>query len=513
MKTKYIIITTILILACVIVACDDYLEVPVNGTTSPEDFYNTDADVNSALVSAYDILTWNNNNWGWCAPVFVKTLPSDEGTCGGETAGDQPDYNSIDKYSYDSGNIKIEGFWSLAYYGINRCNQLINNVTIDSDFKRQAIAEAKALRAYNYLEIAAFFGGGPIMLEEPEQGDYDRSRATLSEVYAQIDLDLTEAIPDLQTKSQQSDADKFRVSQGTAITLLGKSKLYQAKYSEALTEFNKVIDSGEYELAEDFASIFTREGEFGSGSLFEAVFTSEVGYNWGTNPWDAGTGERSWESNMHIQLMGIRDAGNATDIGLNGGWGFNQPTAKLAAAFDASGDIERKSATLIDEEAWIAGGGDELPIDSLSGESALFDYQGFIRIKYGPLISESGDPSIEQNFGTNWRLLRYADVLLMAAEAAAFSGDEGTAHQYLNMVRNRAGLEAIAPSGDLLIQAIQNERQLELAFEGFRYIDLIRWRIAENELGNLGFSSKHNLFPIPANELLRSPSLIQNPGW
>ena len=208
---------------------------------------------------------------------------------------------------------------------------------------------------------------------------------------------------------------------------------------------------------------------------------------------------------MHIQLMGPRegDFGNGSSTGVIEGWGFNLPSEKLYNAYVAAGDEIRKNATVISEADWNASGGEATGL--------AYDYNGYIRLKYGTNPSESGEPSTTLNYGTNWRLLRYADVLLMAAEAAAMSGNEGTAHTYLNQVRTRAGLANISPTGTDLMDAIVNERFLELAFEGFRLIDLIRWGRAADNI--VGFEAKHNLFPIPANELLRTPALSQNTGW
>lgn len=508
MKIYIKLLFAITTLTFIAVSCSDYLDVPINGTLTPESFYNSDEDANSAVLAAYDMLTWNNNPWGWCAPVFVKTLPSDEGSGGGASPGDQPDYDALDKFTFDSGNSKVEGLWSLAYYGIYRSNLVIDNVVGDSDRKQLHIAEALALRAYNYLDIAAFYGGGPLLTTTDITPDeYDQPRADADVLYAQIEADLAAAIPDLPVKSAYADSDKFRVSKGTAQSLLGKARLYNGDYTGALSAFQEVINSGEYTLDADFASIFRTNGELGSGSIFEAVFSNDVGHNWGTNPWDLGQSERQWESNMHIQLMGPREGefGN-TENGIIEGWGFNYPSVKLAEMYDAAGDTVRKNATLMSEADYNAAGG------AITGNA--YDYNGYVRLKYGTYPDESdSETSIQQNYGTNWRLIRYADVLLMAAEAAAFSGDEETARQYINMVRERAGLAATNASGGDLVTVLQNERMLELAFEGFRYIDLIRWDAAEAELGTFGYTDRHSLFPVPANEILRSPSLDQNPGW
>lgn len=487
-------------------SCSDYLDVPVNGVLTQESFYESDKDVNAAILSAYDILTWNNNNWGWAAPLLVKTFPSDEGTAGGASPTDQPGYDSLDDYDYDSSNSVIEGMWNLAYFGVHRCNILLDNVEGDTPFKAQAIGEALGLRAYNYLELVSYFGGVPLLTStDIRPSEYDQPRADVSAVYAQIESDLLAAIAVLPTKAEYSAADQFRMSKGACQGYLAKAYMNQGKYAEALAAVNDVVGSGAYALAEDFSSIFKLEGEFGSGSMFEAVFTPDVGYNWGTNPWDLGIGERNWESNMHIQLMGPREGefGDAADLGVIQGWGFNYPSEKLYNAYLAEGDEVRRLATVISEDEWIAGGG--------TATGAAYDYTGYLRIKYGSIAAESNEVSLQQNYGTNWRLLRYADVLLVGAEAAARTGNESQALQYLNMVRERAGLAASSASGDALLGAIVNERFLELAFEGFRFNDLVRWGMAADNIE--GFEDKHNLFPIPANELVRAPSMTQNPGW
>ena len=437
-----------------------------------------------------------------------QTLPSDESSGGGASAGDQPGYDALDKYAYDSGNDKIEGMWSLAYYGIYRSNLVIDNVAGDSDKKKQHIAEALALRAYNYLDIAAFYGGGPLLTTTNITPDeYNQPRVSPDAIYQQIESDLVAAIPDLPEKSAYADSDKFRMSKGAAQSLLGKARLYNKDYPGALSAFQDVINSGEYALDPDFTNIFRTNGELGSGSIFEAVFVNTAEHNWGVNPWDLGQSERQWESNMHIQLMGPREGefGN-TENGVIEGWGFLYPTVKMAEMFDAAGDTLRKNATLMSEADYNAAGG------SVTGNA--YDYNGYVRLKYGTYPDESdSETSIQLNYGTNWRLIRYADVLLMAAEAAIFTGDEDLAKQYINEVRTRVGLDDVTSTGDDLVTALQTERALELAFEGFRYIDLIRWGRAEAVLGSEGFTSKHQLFPVPADEILKASAMDQNPGW
>ncbi len=204
--------------------------------------------------------------------------------------------------------------------------------------------------------------------------------------------------------------------------------------------------------------------------------------------------------------MGAREGAFSGVDSLNNGWGFNYPGEKIWNAFMDAGDEVRRTATLMSEEEFIAAGGEVSDPNS-------FDYEGFIRRKYGSFSTESDPDGVFQlNYGTNWRLLRFGDVLLMAAEAHYRNGSEDASRTALNRVRNRAQLSDVTASGNDLFEAIVTERNLELAFEGSRYLDLIRWGKAAEEI--TGFQSgKHELYPIPNNEILRAPSLTQNPGY
>jgi hypothetical protein len=486
-------------------ACTDFLDVPVNNQLSVEEFYATDDDANQAILAVYDILQWHNNAWGsgWSSPYLVKTLPSDEGQAGGANAGDQPNYVALDRLNFDATNGPVEAAWATSFYGIYRANLVINNVETNTPLKTRIVAEAKALRAYFYLELVTQFGDLPLILAELSPSEYNQSRVPASEIYAQIEKDFGEAISGLPVKSDYEDFDKFRVSKGTAQALLGKAHLFQEEWSDAATALSDIINSGEYDLEADFATVFSEAGELGVESVFEAVYVTTAGYDWGANgyPWGAAA-----ESNIHIQLMGAREGAFSGVDSLNNGWGFNYPSQKLWDAFMAAGDEIRRNQTLMSEAEFTAAGGEV-------NEPDAFDYQGFVRRKYGAFSTESDPDGVFQlNYGTNWRLLRYADVLLMAAEAHYRNGNEGAALSELNKVRERAGLEDVTASGNDLFSAIVTERQLELAMEGHRYLDLIRWGLAASEIDNFQ-TGKHELFPIPQNELLTAPNMTQNPGY
>ncbi|WP_276499297.1 RagB/SusD family nutrient uptake outer membrane protein [Pontibacter litorisediminis] len=493
----------------VVTGCEeDFLESDIPGRLPQEEFYQTDEDALRATAAAYDMLQ-AHYNWGWASMYLVKTLLSDESNAGGSGPGDQPGYQTLDDYTFDSQNDPVLGAWSMSYYGIYRANQVINRVTPETDLRRRLIAEAKALRALYYLDLVTLWGGVPLIVADIPQSEYNmQQRASREEVYAQIEQDLTEAIADLPLKSTYGAGERFRFSQGAAQALLGRAHLYQEEWQQAAQQFDEVINSGQYSLEPNFSTVFSQEGEFGPESLFEVAYSNDANYDWGNFPWANG---RNLESNIHIQLMGPRADfyTKAPQDSLIGGWGFNTPRPGLYQAFIDAGDTERRINTLMSEEELEAMGGNW-------SEPNAYDYMGYFQRKYGSYINQTsseGGSIAELNYGTNWRLIRYADVLLMAAEAYYRLGDEARAREELNKVRERAGLDEVSAAGTDLFNAIVRERQLELAFEGFRYIDLVRWGLAPQELGPLGYmEGKHNLLPIPDTDV-RTANLTQNPGY
>lgn len=479
---------------------DSFLDTENPGKLAVSEFYKTDADAVQATTSVYDMMQ-SEYVWGFASALMLKTMPSDESNAAGASPGDQPGYQTLDKFNFDSENDIILKVWRTIYYSINRANQVINRVSPENDLRKRLIAEAKALRAYNYFDLTALWGDVPLVLTEltPDQFTL-QVRASRQEVYAQIEKDLLEAIEVLPEKNMYNAGDKFRVSKGTARAILGKAYLYQEKWSEAAAQFNEIINSGQYELERNFGFIFSKKGEFGKESLMEVSYTDQTGSG------------RARESNQYIQLMGIKATHYTMAPGdslAGGGWAFNSPTMKLFKVFENAGDFERRRHTLMSVAELQAMGGNWNNPD-------YYDFEGVIRRKYGNYFTESSlanGNSISANYLTNWRYIRYSDVLLMAAEAYYRDGDENRARTELNKVRDRAGLSDITATGNDLFEAIVIERQLELAFEGVRYPDLIRWGKAAQELAPLGFvAGKHELLPIP-NDDVRSGGIPQNPNY
>jgi hypothetical protein len=487
---------------------EDFIDQPAPGNLNETEFYRTDADALQATTAVYDIMSAHYNT-AWTSITVVKTMLADESNAGGSGPGDQTGYQSLDDYNFDPENDKVLATWGLCYSAIYRANKVINSVTPETPLRERLIAEAKAMRAYNYFELVSLWGDVPLVTSEIPQSQYTSTpRAPKADVYALIERDLTEAIAVLPVKSAYAAADRFRVSKGTAQSILGKAYLYQEKWAPAAQQFEAVITSGEYRLEPSVARAFSKAGEFGAESVFELSYTPSQQYDWGNFPWGSAP-----ESNIHIQLMGPRSDfyTKAPSDSLIGGWGFNVPKAKLYQAYVSAGDEGRRKATVMSEAELKAAGGNWTAPNA-------YDYEGYFQRKYGTYANESGTaPSDvkELNYGTNWRLIRYADVLLMAAEANYRAGNEGKALEYLNQVRQRPGtnLPALNAAGNALFEAVVRERQLELAFEGVRFQDLVRWGRADEELGPLGFrTGKHELLPIPGLDV-RTAGLQQNIGY
>ena len=504
MKNKYKIVFVFAVILSITGCKKDFLDVPPVGKMSTDQFYKTDADATKAIMSAYDILQWMNAR-DWNSIYLVKTFPSDESNVGGGDSGDQPPYQALGNYTYGATNAPITAVWQSCYYGIYRANLVINNVLPETNLRTQIVAEAYFLRAYYYFEIASMFGQGPIILTELTPSEYSQSFSPAADIYAQAVSDLNAAIPNLPLKSEYAPEDVFRASKGAAQALLGKVYLYMKNWSESATAFESVISSNQYQLQEDYSTLFLKESEFGVESLFEVSYVTTEGYDWGTFQWG---GNRAMENNVTWQLTGPRgDYFEPGTTGLIGGWGFNYPRPEAYAPFEEAGDTVRRPASLLSLQDLRDQGGDWTNEES-------WGWAGFIRVKYGTRMDETSSDNgavAELNYGTNIRVIRYADVLLMAAEANFRAGNQGVADNYINQVRARAKL---APYTGDFFTALVKERQMELCFEGARFLDLVRWGMAPEVLGPFGFKAgKNEVFPIPQDEMKNNTLAVQNPGY
>ncbi|MBD0400992.1 RagB/SusD family nutrient uptake outer membrane protein [Flammeovirga sp. EKP202] len=510
-------VLTVLGAAAMLSSCSaKFLEVEPYGKSDAEQYYQTEDEVQLALVAAYDMLSTDQfQDWSSC--YVMKNLPSDDVNCGGGNSSDQPQYQALDDFDWSPENIGIRSFYHVNYFGVYRANLIISSAPEESsDLMKRMIAEAKFLRAFYYFELVTVFGDVPLWLTPPENLQEGKARTPKVEVYAQIEKDLQEAADVLPNKSTfAGTGDAFRANKQAALGLLGKVRVYSGDYSGAIAPLESVIqtEGSEVGLEADFESLTLQTTEFGIESLFEASFITN-GDTWGTVQWN-----RNDHDNRHLQLSGpralteIEGAIPEKEGKLRAGWGFLPPTQVLFNAFEATDG--RRDGTVLDADGLAKYYGQEF-IDG-------WDTEGLVRTKYTTFESETteeGGATPELNYTTNWRLLRYADILLLAAEAYYNQGREADSRAMLNKLRQRAGgltdYDA-SVSGQSLFDAIVKERRVELAYEGSRYWDLVRWGLAAQELSGLGFQAgKHEVFPIPLAEIVGNPGINQedqNPGY
>ena len=487
MKTlKHIPVLVILLFSIVISCSDDFVDVESPDPNS-EDFFNSEGDYQEALIGAYDLLQSTYIN------VMLGEIASSNTLAGGESANDVIGIQEIDDMIHTPVNQQLRDIWSWMYGGVNRANYIMEfkNKT-DFPDKNIVLAQARFLRSYYYFELVKWFGDVPFKVDERIQfGDqFNLDRTPKAEIYAQIEQDLIFAAENLPVSWPTEETG--RATKGAARALLGKVYLYQDKFSEAANVLDQVI-SGPYDLVADYNTIFERDGENNIESVFEVQYTDKEGAGFGCL--------QCSEGNVAVGFNGIR---NYSGPEFESGFSFNVPTQEAADLY-LNADL-RKDVAILDIVAWAAETG--------ATYAEGYEHTGFYNRKY---IARQGDLNTGDANLTNpnnYRSIRFADVLLMAAEANSRGGlDEGKALSYLNRVRVRAGLEEINEAGGALTDAIYQERRLELLGEGHHFFDLVRTGRAAQEIP--GFTSgKHELFPIPSIEIdLAGGRWAQNPGY
>lgn len=417
---------------------------------------------------------------------------------GGGSSSDEPAFDEIRTFQLTSSSRAPLEIWKVYYNGIEKANTALAYIQ-DVSGNEQFRAEAKFIRAYCYFNLVRLFGGVPIITEDCSASLSNISRASASAVYAQIEKDLTEAIPYLPQKSALSATEKYRATKGAAHAVFAEACLYEQKWSDAASHLAYIINSGQYALLSKYSDLWLMSKEHNQESIYEYEYYSDKAYNWGTANWI------NPESNMLIQFSGPRPENIILkDTNYNYGWGFFQVTQNLVDLFNAQGDTVRRNATI-------------LFLDSIGTKnySGGYEYTGYKSKKYTTRKVNTAGPVNELNYGQNIVEIRYADVLLMYAEALARQGDANNATMYVNIVRARAGLPGLSPgltTADLL-EAIFTERTLEFALEGKHFLDIVRWGKGPSLLGSEGYQSYNNLWPIPDEVLGEYPSVVQNPGY
>jgi starch-binding outer membrane protein, SusD/RagB family len=505
-----IIIVTFLVLST---SCGkDWLELPLKGSLPfASATIDTDKKAFEVLCGAYDFLQVKYYS-GWSSYYMLANLSSDDGVPVGGGFSDRPEYWDFYQYDYTAENPALLQNWRRNYFGIYRANIVLNEITLQSPAMDQYKAEAKFLRAYYYFELVRSFGNVALYTTNLLPSEYQAKNTDKSAIYAQIEKDLQEAMLVLPEKSAQTHAELTRASKGAAEALLGKVYLFQKKYDEAASTLNTVITSGQYDLCPEYDSIFKNSQEFGIESIFEIPYMSYVHGDYWANG-------RESEGNIEVQMSGARETA-ITGI-FNAGWGFDMIDSSLIIAFDAQGDAIRKYGTGYGPELFKAvlnvAPKDDLNNNGFPDSKEKEGWTGWYQRKRAPYIgyNDPGQSPMEATYDNNERIIRYADVLLMYAEAVnrKSAPEDSKALEAVNKVRARVKLPAISKTGTDLFEAIKLERRLELAMEGQRYWDIVRWGDGKKTLGFKGFvEGKNEIWPIPESEIGKT-ALVQNPGY
>jgi tetratricopeptide (TPR) repeat protein len=428
--------------------------------------------------------------------VILGEIASDNTLCGGESPTDVIGWQQVDDMIHTPTNSNLKNLWDWMFAGVQRANYFLEfKDKLDFDDKEQMIGEVRFLRAYYNFELVKWFGPIPLKVDQRFKLGDEKTipRSPVSEVYAFIEEDLIYAesvLPDFPV-------EKGRVTKGAAQALLGKAYLYQEKFPEAAEVLERVITEGPYTLVEDYNSIFEAEGENGTESVFEVQYTELEGAGFGCL--------QCSEGNVAVGFSGVRSYEGPL---FTPGFSFNVPTQEAVDQFE-SGDL-RKDVTILDIVEWS----EETGAVYTTGN----EHTGYFNRKYLPRKrSENAQNDLNLTNPNNYRAIRYADVLLMAAEAYNRGGlSDAKAQEYLNMVRRRAFGDVnhdITLSGAALTDAIYHERRVELLGEGHHFFDLVRTGRAAQEIE--GFTAnKNELFPIPIEEIgFSDGNWSQNPNY
>ncbi|MDE5882955.1 MAG: RagB/SusD family nutrient uptake outer membrane protein [Muribaculaceae bacterium] len=533
--------------------CEDRLDIEQKGVISTDMFYQTDDDAQNALNNVYQSFALNvaGNRGIYVALPVLFNEPGDDMLAAGQTYGDNDFGAEINEFRYTSDNEVIKNtYWGL-YGVIYECNNLLDRVSDDTPVKKRVRAEARAARAWCHF-ILTIGWDCPVLVDHILPGNakptnYEGGHDGLLDWCANEAL---EAAVDLEECASPSDkVGRSKLTKGFAYTLAGKALLFKGDYAGAKTQLKKVIDSNKYELvpANRWANLFHASGDL----CEEMIFQINVIENPNVSDWSNKIQRTSW---MWIQFWNWRTdklASKPSFIGADG-WGGHSIRADFAEKMLANdGDSPRRKATFMTGDEWLyemewngAAGlsraeketSDRIGIADITG---LYGFGGYFahKIVPWPEDNEKGWYGFK-----NLTIFRYAEVLLMYAEACAQTGDNDGL-KYLQAIQNRAGSAHVSTA--LTMDEVKNEKMFEMWIEGVRFSDMVRWgdtdgivnngknipttydafftkgeskhrlyvEFSNPNRGETGFKKgKHEYFPFPLAETSINPNIKQNPS-
>lgn len=471
-------------------SCKKFLETKQFDRSNEAAFYKTASDFDQAVIGAYSSL---DNLYQGYFYFLLTDMRSDNTSVyvPGGAAGPLSK-SEYDDFTLTSNNEHLLGYWNASYSLIQKTNDIITflaNADVPEAQKNQYKGEAEVLRALAYFNLVRLYGGVPLVLARFTNIDesYKKGKNTADEIYAQIIADLKDAETLLGINRNTGD-NSGRADRGIALSLLGNVYLTQKKYTEAAAEFKKVIDMNEYSLLSNYADLFLPGQQGNSETIWQAYYIAGV----------SGLG-----SSFPNYFAPLNSEGVLIQTGLAFGW--NQPTSDIENAYDAN-DVRKASIG-----------------DGFTKDAIFYPYK-FIR-NYVDESAGTGDG----NSGKDWYILRYADVLLMYAEAVNEAEGPANAYGSVNLVRDRAGLVPLSSgmSKEEFRNAVYLEERRESPFEGHRWFDLVRTGRALEVMNakvkplsdpdNIGIASPIEeyqlLLPIPSIVIEMAPQITQNPGY
>lgn len=491
MKGKNLIIIMLLITGVAFSSCEKFLESKPISQVGSDNFFKTEDDFKQALVGTYSAFAqvYQGNGY-YCLLVDLRSDNTTELTAGGDGNDAK---RSLDEFRETPDNEHLTAFWQNSYTLIARANAVITYIEgadIAADTKAQFVAEAKGLRALSYFNLVRLFGKVPVVTEPVTDinASYALGRSEVAAVYQQIEADLTDAEAGAPDSYDQSETG--RITKGFVQSLLGAVYLTEKKYPEAAASFKKVVDSNLYDLVPAYADLFKPGMQGNVESILQAQYKTASNYLGSNLP-------------NHFAPTGSE----GITIPSGGAYGFNQPTKDIADAYEAD-DVRRNNIA----DGYTSGG-------------------SFVASRYirGYVERETGGGYLDS--GADWYIYRFADVLLMYAEALneANNGPTEAAYIAINRVRDRAGLDDLENLNyNSFKEAVYKEERLESPFEGHRWFDLLRTGQAITVMNakvasgagseSVGISapiqSFQLLYPVPAIVVSTSaPAIDQNDGY
>ncbi|MDI3318749.1 RagB/SusD family nutrient uptake outer membrane protein [Pinibacter soli] len=527
MKTKNIFLLFIIAVAsvaCIIAGCNkNFLDVPAQGQQTKEEVSKDPNAASNLVLGAYNALYFGgfgSTTVGLEMNLTVD-IASDDADKGSSPSDQQETAGKMDNFTVDANVAYLNNLWNGHYTAIARTNQalsVLNTATFDETIKNRLIGETRFLRGYFYFNLVRLFGGVPLILRAPTIADQNNDefvvKKSVDSVYAAIIADLQFAVDHLPLRGGPG-ATEGRVNKGTAEAYLAKVYLYKKDYQKAYDLTKDIMNSGKFSLVPYpyYAAVWREKPDHGVGgnnnseSMFEVQAAKNNAcdaisklYSNGQGPRAGGSG--GWENKFPTFTY-------TGDLGF----GLNTPSADLANAYEANDT--RKTATIIfvqptggTNAGTVLFDGFRIPTKD-SVQNDRYNYKAY----HSPVAETvaCNGPTDKDDKPKNIRLMRFADVLLIYAEAAVQTGKTADAQVALDSIRHRAGLASVPAT----INNIWKERRVELAMECDRFFDVVRQGRGVQVFGPLGFTAnKNEVFPIPQNQIdLSGGKLKQNQGY